>query len=669
MSKKRKKESCKTCKNNDHDDCYDPLCLQFIPVEKRPRVSTITCNMAGRLEYPEYAHVIVQAADWASQLAYRAMLFAQAHFTRLLEAGIEPEKFDSEFLTQVYRLIQDTGSKARETTCTEEQLKTYDIVFGKTPKIKTSGLSNINEYMKIELLTGIGNYDDESLDDHVAMYIRAKYNIKRGHGSSISGFVCRRKEPGQMKTLPDTLDDTLEYWNDVIIEEHMLYKDCCNEDGSFDSVRVMKYRYMMLKVIRDKALERNEEYRFFSLVPLRSEGRKFIQIDQFGLQTLKTLVRPKRRSRGDYNLSLHSCERVDDAFQSLDSFFNRKHTKGRGNEKWRLSSTIRTNGVELHILFETVNTKRLSSGKMKKLRLEEKIRLVDMDPTYVMKDVNMMIVGAHEVQAIDPGNATPYFAARLNPEGSTKKYKFTKISKKWYNKRSNRDRVKKRSERMMKKYQLNEIWELYGSLPIKGPEFAMVCLGVKERIFYHLDVHDSMSTTQSLRIKFTAKCKERKAMNEVLNILLEDGVKLLAFGDGSKLHGIRGTSCGVPNKRIKRLAIQRGKQEGFWVKDVDEHCTSCNSHCCHGHAMKKMLDGNKLITRSDGSTFRSSNHGLLICQGCNKVWSRDANGSINILSAAVNVLFNQERPDWLRKKIVRPAAHPSIAAMNVEQAL
>jgi hypothetical protein len=90
MSKKRKKESCKTCKNTDHDDCYDPLCLKFIPVDERPKVSTITVNMAGRLAYPEYAHVIVQAADWASQLAYRAMLFTQAHFTRVL-----PIRFDS----------------------------------------------------------------------------------------------------------------------------------------------------------------------------------------------------------------------------------------------------------------------------------------------------------------------------------------------------------------------------------------------------------------------------------------------------------------------------------------------------------------------------------------------------------------------------------------------
>ena len=47
------------------------------------------------------------------------------------------------------------------------------------------------------------------------------------------------------------------------------------------------------------------------------------------------------------------------------------------------------------------------------------------------------------------------------------------------------------------------------------------------------------------------------------------------------------------------------------------------------------------------------NHSLLCCSNkkCNKVWSRDINGSLNILNVGLCILNNKSRPAYLERTV------------------
>ena len=585
--------------------------------------------------------------------------------------------------------------------------------------------------------------------------------MKKGHATWLAGKVCRRNAPGQIETLPDTLTGTVEHWQAIINTEHTrfieIYQDIPVNTSDPDPRRTIIYRFEMLREIEaieiDNALInnqinnsgimfngimlddtdlRNENLSKFTILPVPAEGRKFIDIMKKGFVNLKAYARKLRRVHPN-NPALVLLPLFDeneikavfgDSFSAekliFDNFFNRnastKFVNGRTVAKgWKLSPTIKTNGISLHILFETANTKRSAGNQLVRVTKEKQCTEAKFDPKYL--DANIQLLGElpanynqeedfrnrnsntlkitpDQFACIDPGNHNP-FAAVYHDGEHGHRFETKNISRDSYNRESGRNMVNKAYKKLAERENLQSSWEprkrshlkqssyssrlvpveevwnhLEGYLDIQGPPTYKpgILDGIKLRFQQHDEVHRKLSNRNYLRTKCKAEAMENRAMHQVINKLLRVGetkadgskynIKLLVFGDCSRLSGFKGAKVNIPYKRIYRLAVKLGPSRGFRAKLIDEGCTSCNSHCCPGYAnikayrwiLKDVLPGEPPTWK------RQSSNGLLICQGCDHLRARDIVGAINIHHAATAVMKSLNRPWWL---LVKFAAFPT----------
>jgi hypothetical protein len=330
------------------------------------------------------------------------------------------------------------------------------------------------------------------------MYVRALYNIKRGHASAIASKVFRFTVPGFFITLPTTLEGgTLAEWNARIQELHARFMGCvrysaANDLFSLHGPSVARYRFEMLQVI--EAANANIEaanaalaampagtatppralFRAFTLCPLPSEGRKFIEISNTAMAQLSALAdavatkaRVDAQSAGRLNECRFSIQDISGRgayFRTLDTFFHRlhshvqvpcsrwknkdgvlvsetpkvgrrmKHNKGKKRkkhtrrkrkeigvnlDKWELANTVVTNGVELHIVFRSKNWPKGPRGRPlqgKFLARKYRVEPSDLDPPKLNENLN----GTNAAVNVDDANDVARFVAFTASDPGTK---------------------------------------------------------------------------------------------------------------------------------------------------------------------------------------------------------------------------------------------------------
>ena len=146
------------------------------------------------------------------------------------------------------------------------------------------------------------------------------------------------------------------------------------------------------------------------------------------------------------------------------------------------------------------------------------------------------------------------------------------MSKKWYNRRSKRNRKNERYKIEAKKFKLKDIVQELSLCGFKQSSFEKVRAAVQLRLKHQDRLHDAFSQKQRLKLRFEARIAEQKSIDQIIKRLrggsgrVRDKVKLVVFGDGSRMSGIRGTSASVPNRNLQKHAVCRGRNEGFLVK-------------------------------------------------------------------------------------------------------
>ena len=635
--------ACRSCGTNGHRDCFDPKCPNYIPVNERPRQTTICVSALGRYKFPEFKHIIEKAADDASLVASRALLLLHAYYAKGLELEQEVEPLTEGLFRQAYSLVQDTGRKPTKNIPNALLLSAYESSFKGVIKVKTKGLVNINTYMIQSLLTTCCNYNTyPQLQKHVKAYLHAKYNLPKSHASRIACMFVKDGSPGKFRS-----NDA---WNQIVQAEAGIFKSyfVCEENsqGYDKSLSFLRYRWYMLSSVEQLESARAVEYPKFKLLPILSEGRKFITLDNRAMKFLATNARSRNQTK-------EQKASIDGKFQSLEAFFNFEGvTKNPG--KWRRGVVVRTNGVELHVVFETLNTERLATGRVKRKRPNQRIRPEDLDPNY---DFSSCVdsVGANDFISIDPGNHCPYTWARKDPSSTLQDPKpFLKetVSKKWFNRRSKRNRKNQRYKTELQKFKLKDIIKELSICTLKHASFSDIQSAVQLRLRHQQRLHDAFSRKQRLKLRYEARIAEQKAIDQIVKRMrgnsgrVDDKVKLIVFGDASRMSGIKGTSASVPNRRIQRHAVHRGKNEGFFVKLEKEFRTSKMSSCCPGAEMKLMKTSHPRRGYT-GPAKRTRVNGICICQRCHKLFARDLNAAVNIWRCVLNRLQGLPRPQYL----------------------
>ena len=220
------------------------------------------------------------------------------------------------------------------------------------------------------------------------------------------------------------------------------------------------------------------------------------------------------------------------------------------------------------------------------------------------------------------------------------------LTSKQYGHEAGRYKINKRVANDRKRLDIDHIIALYSLCTLKTTDFENVLEAARHRFQSHDLMHQAHSQRQKLKLQFECRRRTMRANDKAVNFLRHSPkVKLVVIGDAGKLYGLKGTSGPAPVKKIKRIAVKRGRNEGFVVADFNEGCTSCKSCCCHGHRTKHMPDHNP--PRLDGKQRRSDVYGILICEGCGKLWARDVNAALNIWAGAWYKIMGYERPFWL----------------------
>lgn len=345
-------------------------------------------------------------------------------------------------------------------------------------------------------------------------------------------------------------------------------------------------------------------------------------------------------------------------------------------EKWRPGASVKTNGYELHITFETHNTKRkFGSYGMLQSQRGHVTKPSDFD---ISSDFSTLPpgLGPEDFKGVDPGQNNPFTCAKIQVDPTSgdlvRKEVYDKnrklvsdepmlksetLSMKTFNLWTKRKKKTEKEVRDRKKHHIDIIIAHLSRHTLNSTNWEQVRKALRFRISNHETMHRYYSRKQWLKMNFDCKRAEDSAMDRCINMLKSD-CKVVVMGDASKFGGMKGGCVSAPISKIKRRAAHRARNEGWYILSVDEWGTSKNSWSCVGHRMEKMKTGHKLVTTSNGTRVRSRVHGICRCTNCHTLWNRDVSASGNILYAGIAAYLGLGRPPWLLRNPEVPAGLP-----------
>jgi hypothetical protein len=571
---------CKWCNGCDHVTCWDPLCRLYIAVEQRPRSSTIIGSLRSRIRDPRFLEVLRDAIKENNELFYRITLFSLHYVTHMVCNRIQLPGIDEGFYRKCMAVVGASGGSCSKNIPDSKMVDLYSSLG--MDKVKHSGLMNINTYCIGSMVTLYENYNNFATESHIASYLRSKYSIQKGHAGWLGSVIYKDTN---FKTIPKTIEGGVEFWKFVARMERNIYESYMNTN------KYIEYRYYMLQYITDKS-------RSFTLLPVRTNGVKFITLDNRGMQFLEVKGR---------KLYPHlDPTYIKNLFSSLDSFFIRKPRNNMA-----LSPTLKTNGYEIHTVYETTNTPRTTTGKLKQLKGPLRTNTDDWDPLYNINTKPPL----NKIVGIDPGHHNLFTTSQG-----------CKIGKGMYCHETYR-----KKHTMLTKKMLSGITMVTDTL--KTTDMITLSLSIRNHVRMYVPMYNKMNHKKYLGSQFTSKIRQHKFHDDLLNLMSNNMENVLAFGDAKNHNGLRGTSMGGPVLKI----IRHARKRGYKTMLVDEFRTTCMSYCC-GERNKKMKD-------ASGRDI----HGLCICQKCHKVWSRDLGASKNIQLLAHRVLWDLPRPDYMTR--------------------
>ena len=554
MEAEQKKKKCKSCGSIDHKSIYSQECPNHIPLHERARDSTNRMSLAGRLKDKRCLQVINTALDAFHTLHYYSSLFIIGHDIRVMSQGFQPPIVTETYLHSVWSLLRpDASSKSESTKPTSGLLETARQL--NLPLINCTGLAQLLSANKSLIMKDYTNHNtSDIIEKHIAMYVRAKYDVARGHSSAIAEKIVTKK-PGQFKTLPKTLDGTVEQWNQRIKELHEEYMELAHEwvvskdkDGEekktfkLTCVKVQLYRFHIMCVINEgnKQLKTGGAdylFRQIKLFPTAEAGRKFANLDNAAVVALRTTARmiypelletkkvesKKRKKDGSFKRKTVKAHPLDPFFQSLESIFvlgDKPGAKmGKNPKKWRLGRSVKTNGLQLHITYETLNTERNAGGAKKgnKSKMEgHSTKSSVFNPPYDFSEVPRDI-REQDVRVHDPGNSSPFTWTSKDEEGE---HFFGGISKAEYNHRSKRSKKNRKHARDAERTRIDKMYAYLAGFTLRTCSWPEMRRAIKAFIHNHASLHSFNSRKPWLKMNFEADQAEQRAINHVINRVL-----------------------------------------------------------------------------------------------------------------------------------------------------
>ena len=359
----------------------------------------------------------------------------------------------------------------------------------------------------------------------------------------------------------------------------------------------------------------------------------------------RKIVRQANQVEGEDRLP-----RLPDAKLSFHFEFNDRGIQKK-MAKWKLGRCFKSNGIELHVPFEQ-NKRYMSDGRP----LPDKyVPRRDQDSPKAWNLPKMprrFPENETKICGVDPGHHNLFSCARYTgrygqdgqPEIETRV-----IKKTWYDQMSGRRAVRRKSERITKSAQRQELLQACTENTIKTADFDKFMAGIRARRDSYAALHSHYQNKQKKRLQFAMRARRDRVIDTIIDHITWGGTVVAAIGDSGRHTGIRGLSPGGPIKEIERRMIKRG----YAAFQVPEGMSSKASLCCHGAHNKQQKNGQSpstyKIKTTKHKTLREGEkvkpihcpakvHGISICEKCGRTWNRDVVGSVNILDIAIDAL-------------------------------
>jgi hypothetical protein len=339
---------------------------------------------------------------------------------------------------------------------------------------------------------------------------------------------------------------------------------------------------------------------------------------------------------------------------------------------WEHAGFIETDGVAISIPWVTKNAPAIQGGNNAVRRAPvPAVSAQERRPLYLCELREAVTRGGvshlapwfgldkHEFVVADPGNGAPFTRAWYNP--ATGRQESSSISKETYANLAGRHLRLRRAKYDRGKARLEPILAEWATWHLKSGSLEHTYQAVWRRLRDFSRMHAAHSSKATRRVRFLCKRREASAIDLTINWLRGDQrVQLVVVGDGSRLHGMRGTTVGGPvakimaHGRLRGLCASNGQGRCDW-RIIDEWGTSKMSWCCrHKRAeMRDVKDNNGIkppFVDRWGKEHPRTLWTVRSCSSCRKLWNRDDSAARNIWELAWHTIQGfAGRPPHLTK--------------------
>jgi transposase len=615
----------------------------FIPFQERQRDSVLVLPLSkNKIKVPngdQFMDELHNVVSEANEIAYYGNALALYHVTRNLEHfGKLSHPLDKDFFNTCLCLVNNgskpTLEKAKEYGLIQSYCELFDCNEEKlTILFDYKNHGGIPLYTAINMETVMNNYNEIAIFDHMVHYIKAKYYINRtGHVK----FIITRftsKDPHNFEFRLRNFPYDEETLRRIITLEAAIWQN--HKDGKRN-----EYRYKMLRKIEARCGD-IQSYKKFTLIPMRTNGIKFIDLDIFTMKLIWSRIKPCRISKKNTDIENELLDEwqwyYDENVSMCDWFTYPK--RGNGFEPGKM---IRTNSYEIHYLYEKGKI-RNRAGRVNKTSKNNMLEETDWDPSYEFKNNKGIDVSNYcNFAAADVGHHNMFTVA--SPDGTFHKngslnMEIRNYTKKKYNNDSLRNIVNKRSRRLGKNKKIQQIMNLLSCNSMKTTSAFELSINIHGHLKYYKSIYNHFKNHQFQKLKVRARMMEKKTIDDMIHWITWGGTKPLGIGDGSKTTGFKCTSPGGPIRKIRRHA----NKKGYEINLVKEAYTSKRSSCCAGYDCVAMKNENG-----------DSIHGVRICQKCGKTLDRDINSSFQIFHIFYkSQVLRGARPEQYQNNYVR----------------
>jgi hypothetical protein len=499
--------------------------------------------------------------------------------------------------------------------------------------------SNLNKSEKDNIRIEIKKVKSDLINNETKSDVKYHNWIKENRNKLIPNEITSQKEIlNKLKTDPIIfhkymifMNSKFEEWNKKTLQQFPLRKQIGNKHIQIDT-----------QAIIDMLVDKNFNYNYIDIF-----NKSFEKINN-KLDLFAPKLKKDNKDKKNKNKTIDEKKELNDIKKNIWlSFFNLKQ-KYLSNGNYQFNNSIRTDGYSVSICLDS-ESENLS--KKKNLNIDSFQYLEDIDNETLEKIKKTNIIG------VDPGKKNIF--QMIDENGN--KLSYSAIQRKRelkvdeLNKKLNKILLKEKFQDNSRSNQLN-IFNKY----------------VENKTKIISNNLEKLSKNIFKNISFNRYVLKRKQEDNMINkIKNKFGNNItLCYGNWSFSKQMK-NFIPTPNIGLKK---RLGKD--FKIYTIDEYNTSKKCFGCGSDNENKIKIKDPKVNQKEKKRKRKCKyqginyvklekeneirkeiyaHSLLCCSNkkCNKVWSRDINGSLNILKIGLSIINKKDRPTELqRTKII-----------------